>query len=252
MRLLFVVVVLFVASPLLQRLVPLSQEGGYHAFADDRTWQGIPNAALVLSNIPIFLAGLACLIWVLGPRATPKRLVPGLVVAGVGLMLTCIGSAYYHYAPSDQTLVWDRFPLAIVFAGVLLTAWGGCTGAQGPSRLDTVVLVIASVGSVMYWVRWGSLWPYAVLQFGGLATLLYLAVTKRLAGGRAWWGLLVLYVLAKLFELLDDQIWALTQHLVSGHALKHLMSAAAGFCLVWVVARAKTEHAHMPPLGQGA
>ena len=246
MRLLLVVVVLFAASPLLQRFVPLAQEGGYHAFADDRTWQGIPNAALVLSNIPIFLAGLACLLWAWGQSATPRRLMPGLVVAGVGLMLTCIGSAYYHYAPSDRTLVWDRLPLAIVFAGVLLTAWGGCTGLQGPTRLDTVVLLIASIASVVYWVRWGSLWPYAILQFGGLAVLAYLAITRRLAGVRAWWGLLVLYLLAKAFELLDEQVWALTQHFVSGHALKHLMSAAAGFCLVWVVSGAKIEHARMP------
>src|SRR5262245_28242806 len=107
---------LFVVGFLLEWLHPLGQAGGYHGFANTRSWLGVPNAADVLSNVPIFLAGVAIVAKVAWAPGTEGRN-PGLVVAGVGLMLTGFGSAYYHWAPNDATLIWDRLPLAVVFAG---------------------------------------------------------------------------------------------------------------------------------------
>lgn len=240
MQMLVAVIALFVASLLLEWLYPLGQAGGYHAFADSRTWHGIPNAADVLSNVPIFLAGLANVVWERSQREPQGKRKSGVLVAGVGLMLTGIGSAYYHYAPSDATLVWDRLPLAVVFAGVLLTAWD-CAAPAPPDRTEVALLVLASIGSVAFWAYLGSLWPYGILQFGGMAALLYLALRKRLVGARAWWGLIVLYALAKAFELLDHRIWAMTHQVVSGHTIKHLMSAAAGFSLVWIAIESATS-----------
>ena len=45
------------AAALLAALVmlwhgPIAQWPGYHAFADDRAWFGLPNATNVLSNLP--------------------------------------------------------------------------------------------------------------------------------------------------------------------------------------------------------
>jgi hypothetical protein len=42
----------------------------------------------------------------------------------------------------------------------------------------------------------------------------------------------VFYVLAKIFETADRQIFSLDQHVVSGHTLKHLAAGAAGF---WIL-----------------
>jgi hypothetical protein len=120
---------------------------------------------------------------------------------------------------------------------VLLTAWGS-TSATPPSRTQSALLVIASLGSVAFWVYLGSLWPYAILQFGGLAALLYLTLRKRVVGTNGWWCVILLYALAKVFELLDRQIWTLTQQLVSGHTIKHLLSAAAGFAFLWIASEA--------------
>lgn len=243
MPMLAAVVGLFALGYLLEWVHPLGQAGAYHEFANARTWLGIPNAADVLSNVPIFLAGVAILAKIRMAREPVADRSSGLLVAGIGLMLTGIGSAYYHYAPSDATLIWDRLPLAVVFAGVLLTAWA-CADVAPPTHTDTVLFVLASLGSVAFWVYLGSLWPYAILQFGGLAALLWLAATNRLAGAKAWWLLILLYGLAKVFELLDRQVWALTHEFVSGHTIKHLMSAGAGFCLLWVaVHRPATLHA---------
>lgn len=232
----WLVVAIFAAGLVLEWLHPLPQPGAYHDFADARRWLGVPNAANVLSNVPISLAGIALLAQVFGPwQAGAKS--PGLVVASFGLMLTGLGSAYYHYAPGDATLIWDRLPLAVVFAGALLTAWA-CSGIGAPSQGEAVLVVLASLGSVAFWVYLGSLWPYVILQFGSLLGLLYLAARNRLQPPRAWWTLIALYGLAKVFELLDKPIWDLTGQFVSGHTLKHLASAAAGACFLWIAARA--------------
>ena len=34
-------------------------------------------------------------------------------------VLTAFGSAWYHAQPSDATLVWDRLPMALGFAGLV-------------------------------------------------------------------------------------------------------------------------------------
>lgn len=237
MQMLLAVIALFAIGFVLQWLHPLGQADVYHDFANQQSWLGLPNAADVLSNVPIFVAGLAILAWLRVHSGRGGQLRPGLLVAGIGLALTGIGSAYYHYAPGDARLVWDRLPLAVVFAGVLLTAWS-CTAARPPDRSQLSLLVLASLGSVAWWVYLGSLWPYAILQFGGLAALLYLALSRRLVGLRGWWSVILFYALAKVFELLDHQIWQLTGHLVSGHTLKHLASAAAGFSFLAIAAEA--------------
>jgi hypothetical protein len=244
MQMFLAVIALFAVGLMLEWLHPLGQAEAYHAFADTRTWLGIPNAADVLSNVPIFLAGLANLAWV-RQRDGGGRLRSGLLVTGIGLTLTGIGSAYFHYAPSDATLVWDRLPLAVVFAGVLLTAWS-CAAATPPDRFQVALLILASLGSVAFWVYLGSLWPYGILQFGGMAVLFYLALRKRLLGLRGWWCVILLYALAKVFESLDQDIWMLTQHFVSGHTLKHLASAAAGFAFLWI---ASESVEHTAPVG---
>lgn len=237
-QMLLAVLALFAAGLVLHWLYPLEQSEAYHAFADNRTWLGIPNAADVLSNVPIFLAGLANLAWVYCQPDAGGRLRAGWLVTGLGLTLTGIGSAYFHYAPTDATLVWDRLPLAVVFAGVLLTAWCS-TAYTPPNRFQVVLLVLASLGSVVFWVGLGSLWPYGILQFGGLTTLFYLALSRRLQGLGGWWCVIGFYTLAKGFEHLDHQIWTFTRNVISGHTLKHLMSAAAGFSFVWIASKSR-------------
>src|SRR5580700_11561568 len=50
-----------------------------------------------------------------------------------------------------------------------------------------------------------------------------------------------LYVLAKIFETADRQIFSLDRHTTSGHTLKHLAAGAAG---VWVLRMLKKRPPH--------
>jgi adenosylmethionine-8-amino-7-oxononanoate aminotransferase len=49
-----------------------------------------------------------------------------------------------------------------------------------------------------------------------------------------WWLVIIFYAIAKVFETLDWQVWALSDHLVAGHALKHVASGFAGAALLLI------------------
>jgi hypothetical protein len=235
-RTLLLIVAVFLVGAVLQLIYPLAQAAGYHHFADCRAFGPVRNAADVLSNLIILLAGLVNLAWVVKhARQRPVQL-SGMAVAAVGLVLTSAGSAYYHFTPSDATLIWDRLPIAIVFAGILAMLWSSVTG-RSAGWASTLLLVAGSAGSVLYWAESGSLWPYALLQFGGMAGLAGLTIFRKVDNPSAWAFVIGWYALAKIFEMYDFQVWLLTGNLFAGHAIKHVTSGFAGLALLGVVSK---------------
>lgn len=92
------------------------QPQDYHSFADSRGIGVIPNAIDVLSNLAFLIAGAV------GLRLASRAPFPqqaSLHLFAMGLVLTALGSAYYHWAPTDKTLLWDRLPMALAFAGAV-------------------------------------------------------------------------------------------------------------------------------------
>ncbi|WP_322029119.1 hypothetical protein [Paraburkholderia sp. J76] len=245
-RLLLGSVALFALGAVLQIVWPLTQAASYHHFADERSLGALPNASDVLSNLVILAAGIANLGWVVRRMSQRPLQLPGMLAAAIGLILTAFGSAWYHAAPSDATLVWDRLPMTIVFAGILAMLWTSVSGMR-VGWLQLLILVAVSVGTVGYWMAFESLWPYAILQFGGLAVIVVMTVFRKVEGLGGWVMLIVFYAIAKAFESLDWQIWALSHHLLAGHALKHVASGLAGFALLAVAnASRSTAAASMP------
>ncbi|SMG54316.1 hypothetical protein [Paraburkholderia susongensis] len=232
-RLLFGSVMLFVVGAVLQLIWPLAQSASYHHFADHRSLGSLHNASDVLSNLVILLAGILSLGWVRRHASSQPAQFPGMVVVAFGLFLTAFGSAYYHVAPSDATLVWDRLPMTIVFAGILAMLWTSATG-QRIGWVQLLIMVVVSPATVGYWLVFNSLWPYAILQFGGLMLIVGMTLTRKVDGVFAWTLVIVFYGVAKIFESLDWQIWELTHHVVAGHALKHVSSGLAGAAIILV------------------
>src|ERR1700720_3168173 len=91
----------------LAAMSPITQDQHYHAFADTRPILGVPNFWNVVSNLP-FLAVGAVGIARYRQDATTAALF-------LGILLTGFGSSYYHLAPDDGTLFWDRLPMTIGF-----------------------------------------------------------------------------------------------------------------------------------------
>ena len=212
---------------------PIAQDPEYYRFADARSWLGVPNAWNVWSNLPFVIVGVVGLVW-LARHAVPQRKM--WVVFFLGVFLTGFGSAYFHLAPCDATLVWDRLPMAISFMAFFVALLAERVSERAGNWLFVPLLAVG-LGSVMYWRVTGDLRLYGLVQFGPMLVIPILLVLRpgRWLRTRDVVVVLVWYVAAKILERLDQQMFALGR-VVSGHALKHLAAAVApGW--VWLALR---------------
>ena len=222
----------------------IAQPVHYNEFADQSAALGIPHAADVLSN-----AGFALVaVWgwlTLWPRRGSARLRagwPGYRLFLIGLFLTAFGSGYYHLAPDNIRLIWDRLPIALACAGLL----AGVRGDSKPGSrtgIEAIALACCAVASVAWWVYTDlggadDLRPYLLLQGLPLVLVpLWQAIYRAPRAERIAFALaMALYVLAKLAEVLDHEI-AAALGVVSGHTLKHLLATAATAAVVWWLTR---------------
>src|SRR3954471_12487359 len=103
-------------------IVPaMPQPLSYHAFADCRTFWAVPNFFNVISNLPFLVGGAAglVLIWRGGGQFVDAREQLPYLVFFLGALLTCFGSAWYHAAPDNTRLVFDRLPMTLGFSGLV-------------------------------------------------------------------------------------------------------------------------------------
>jgi hypothetical protein len=224
-------------------LPAIPQPLSYHNFADQRPWLGIPNFGDVASNVAFAIFGVWGMVFLLTltPEAVREKFVDPrerwiYFVAFFGMLLTAFGSGYYHLAPDNNRLVWDRLPMTIVFMSLV--------AAMIAERINVSLgfwswppLLVIGVASVVQWhlseargagdLRfYGAVQAYAVLVF--LAILFF---PTHYTHGRYLAGVVGFYVLAKALETFDRQIFAFG-HIVSGHTLKHIAAALAGYCLL--------------------
>jgi hypothetical protein len=213
---------------------PVRQDPAYHDFADRRVILGIPYALNVLSNVGFLLAGAWSLARVTRAPLPGWERVAGIVFA-MGLLLTGLGSAWYHVAPSNTSLVWDRLPLSALFPTVFAVVIGDRVSVAA-GRALLAPLALGAVASVVWWHLTDDLRPYAVAQF--LPMLLIPLMLVGLPGRRPATPLvagIALYAIGKLAEVADRNILAVGG-LLSGHTLKHLLAAAAAVLIVrWLV-----------------
>lgn len=238
------VAVVVVATVVVSALPPIPQDPAYHAFADGRPLLGVPNALNVLSNVAFVLVG----VWGLAFTIRHRRPTPGgpltdhweataFGVLFVAVGLTGAGSAWYHLAPTNGSLVWDRIPIAVITTTLLAITIADRVSIRAARWLWSP-LVAFGVASVLVWWRGeqieaGDLRLYALAQFAPVLTipLMIALFPPRYSRGGDLVGAMLWYILAKLCEHLDAQIFALGQF-VSGHTLKHLVAALAAW---WVL-----------------
>lgn len=210
---------------------PIPQDPVYHDFADKRSLLGISNFWNVTSNLPFLVVGAWGVAFVFRNRDIT---LPGLETAYIvffsGVFLTALGSGYYHLAPANEPLVWDRLPMTISFAGFFSIVVGEFVSPHAGRRL-LIPMLLAGILAVEYWA-WteaggaGDLRPYAIVVF--LPMLLVLAILflyrPAIGAARYFWWMILFYVLAKVGEFLDAEIYA-AGGLLGGHSLKHLFAA---------------------------
>jgi hypothetical protein len=230
-------------------LPPIPQDLSYHAFADDRTVLGVPNFQNVASNLPfVVVGGLGLRLLLRRDAVRPDGPIRGraerwpLVVLFAGVLLTGFGSSWYHLAPDNDRLVWDRLPMTVAFMGFFSSMIAERIGVRAGTWLLGPLVWLGFV-SVFNWHMGerraaGDLRLYGFVQFYPLVTIplmLYLFPARYTRGGDvivalAW------YLLAKVLEAgpVDHGLYGMG-HLVSGHALKHLAAALGAYWLYHMV-----------------
>ena len=213
---------------------PIPQDLRYHQFADNQSAAGIANGWSVLSNIPFLIVGLFGLVAL-------ERNDSAVGDAGVlqisrlfftGLMLTAFGSAYYHLAPTNESLMWDRIPMSISFMAFFCFVL-----AMHINKRTGIILLWPLLGlglaSVLYWsytesIGNGDLRFYIVVQFLPVVLIpLILAIFPTRSYQSSFiWLIIGLYVFAKLLEFYDQPLYDMIN--IGGHTLKHIVASLTG------------------------
>jgi hypothetical protein len=197
---------------------PITRGPSFHHYADTRSWLGIPNTLDVVSNVAFIVVA----IW-MGRRTTGLARLVCFGTAAIG-----VGSALYHWAPSDMTLAFDWAPIATTLMWLLAAV---LEDRGGPGRVLAIAGPLLAIGSVLWWLatggtEGGDMTAYVVVQGAGVALPPLVALFRQ---GRIPALQLVLalgfFGLARLASARDRDL--LDAIGVSGHSLKHVLAAIA-------------------------
>jgi Ceramidase len=226
----------------------IPQWRSYHQFADGRSLWGISNFANVISNVLFIVVSLSGLN-LLRKRHNANHLTQQESIVYftlfIALFFVSLGSVYYHWSPDNESLVWDRIPMTIVFMALLsLTIMQRINHKVGFYLLFP--LVIFGLFSVGYWY-WtelsgqGDMRLYALVQFYSMILILLILFffRKPYPPTKAYVWLASFYIMAKLTEYNDAVIYKYCG-LVSGHTIKHVLAAFGAYGLI-IMLKAKTH-----------
>ncbi|MCW9025056.1 MAG: alkaline phytoceramidase [Gammaproteobacteria bacterium] len=230
--------ILVLITLLLFFVPPIAQDLSYHNFADQRTLLGIPHFWNIISNVPLLIIGLTGLLLFVKHRslAVVNSLRSVYQSFFIGICLVCLGSSYYHLAPGNTTLVWDRLPMTIAFMSFFCVVVAEYSSERAGKLLFIPLLCIGLL-SVLYWYFTeiyfvGDLRFYALVQFLPILLLPLIMFTghARFSHGYYYWLILATYILAKLLEHYDAAVYEWLGF-ISGHSLKHIASSFASYFL---------------------
>ena len=202
---------------------PIPQSQIYHGFADRRTLFGIPNFWNVVSNLPFILVGA------LGLWKVRRDLSASIFFLGV--FLTGFTSSYYHWAPNDWGLFWDRLPMTFAFMAILANVIEERVDER-VGKLLLWPLVALGVLSLLIWMRVDDLRLYAWVQFFPCIALplMFWLLPPKYTGTYYWFIAAGFYLLAKLLEHYDAAIYSALR-VMSGHPIKHVAAACACYAI---------------------
>jgi hypothetical protein len=198
---------------------PMKQDLNYHKFIDRRTVLRVPNFGDVISNGAFAFTGLATI------AVANGRLLP--ILLGISQILLCLGSGYYHWNPNNFGLGVDRISMSLVHAFVFLSLMDTRASLIVTPRFAAAWTLLCVLGTA--YASWkDDLRFYVFGQYvplvGILALLLFYSAKKpsstlilAVAFSIVWFG--------KVFEAHDSLIYLQMGEVVSGHTIKHLVSA---------------------------
>lgn len=207
---------------------PIKQNEHYHSFSDELSLFAIPNFLNVVSNLSFLIVGFFGL---LKARNFSSNKIQ-YIIFFVGISLVSFGSAYYHFNPNNETLVWDRLPMTLAFMALFSIVISEFINDKIGRTLLIPFLIIGMV-SILFWLIFDDLRIYALVQFFPVVTIpiILLFFNSSTKSCKAYWLLLVAYIIAKIFEHFDGEVHQFFK-IISGHTLKHIIAAIGVYCFV--------------------
>ena len=216
----------------------------------------LPNFGDTASNVVILLGGICGVISLVslevldsarsvtaGERSPSEEwqlnvCIPIFFLATVAVS---VGSTYYHWNPTDATLVWDRLPMTVAFAAIfcyMLDEYLPAPNERSVGQELLFPLISLGVGSVLYWSWTDDLRLYAVVSIFPMFLMigLVLCCSPPLHGGVVQQVVgLLLYGVAKICEDRDHEIFHWTGKRISGHSLKHILAGLAPIAIAHMI-----------------
>ena len=155
-------------------------------------------------------------------------------------MLIAPGSAWYHLAPDDTTLVWDRLAMTVAFMALLAGFVGDRIDARWGAMIALPLFLALGVASIAWWSMSDDLRFYGWVKFFPVLgiPLICALFAGRVTDFRYALQAFFFFALATVLEALDKEVFAATAGQVSGHTLKHLAAAVAVYRFVVMLRRA--------------
>lgn len=199
----------------------IPQDRMYHNFIDHINILTIPNFWNVVTNFFYLFFGLIGLRYALKQKHTQS------IIIYSATCFVFVGSSYYHLAPSNDTLVWDRLPMTVVFMSFLSIIISDFI-SQNRGKQLFFPLIFIGISSVFYWDytelnNAGDLRFYFLIQFLSLALIFLIILGYYSEFKRNLYIVLGLYFLAKIAEIIDIQLYENIG--LSGHSIKHIISS---------------------------
>ena len=207
---------------------PIKQNEHYHSFSDELSLLGIPNFLNVVSNLPFLIVGIFG--FVKARNFTSNKL--QYIVFFLGISFVSFGSAYYHFNPNSETLVWDRLPMTLAFMALFSIIISEFINDRVGQVMLFPFLCIGLI-SIIVWVICDDLRMYVLVQFYPVLAIPTVLMFCKSSGkpSKAYWILLIAYIFAKLFEHFDLQVHEVLK-IISGHTLKHIIAAVGIYFFV--------------------
>ncbi|WP_242202577.1 ceramidase domain-containing protein [Aestuariivivens insulae] len=208
---------------------PIQQDQLYHNFSDSFKVFNIANFWNVVSNVPFTIVGVFGLVNL--NKISGNKI--QYLVLFIGILLVSIGSGYYHLHPNNTTLVWDRLPMTIVFM-TLVTIIISEFIKPKLGKVLLMPLILVGILSVCYWVGFSDLRPYVLIQFYPMFAMPIILISFKSSFTKSfgYWVLLIAYIIAKVCEYFDKKLFDFLS-VISGHSLKHILSAIGLAVLVY-------------------
>lgn len=199
----------------------------------------------VLSNLAFSVFGIVGLItvWRWRGAGNSSDSLAGLFF--IGLLATGPLSGWYHLQPDNPGLALDRYGMTIAFSGLLGLA--ACAQVSDKAGRAVAILVLAGgFGGVQVWAATGNVFPWVVLQFGGLIMMIGMACLRSDPSVLrvSWITVVLIYAVAKGLEHYDAEIFELSGEWVSGHTLKHIVASFAALPVLLALQRKRAYDQH--------